>query len=412
MKSQATMQLSDPLFAADGTSDIPSVICREAVRCSVKQGAQGLRAIILTGSMARAEGTYITQYGSTQVMGDAEFVLVFRDHASVPSAEQMGEIRKEIESSLAAQQISCAVGLSAVPPSFLTASRAHVFSYELRMWGKVIWGEPKILELMPMFQSSEIPLEDAWRLLQNRVVEMLQFTDDFVDIRAALPAKTHYRTVKLYLDMATSLLLFAGAYAPTYQQRMESLRELVPKKGKVDWPFSLENFVQEVASCTDWKLGGSTGPTSQDGNFWVKAVGCARQLWRWELVCLTGSNIDVADKDLFTAWMRRQAYEQRLRGWLFVMRHQGWLHSWRQWPRWACRAWQASPRFWIYLAASEFLFGLAGALESGTADDGDQFSKILDYLPLKREAHGTPGWREIAQEISFNYNQLLIETRI
>jgi hypothetical protein len=110
--------------------------------------------------------------------------------------------------------------------------------------------------------------------------------------------------------------------------------------------------------------------------------------------------------------MQKQSYEQRLRGWLFVLRHEGWLHSWRQWPRWARRAWQASPRYWIYLAASEFLFGFAEALKSGTAEDGSQFSSVLDYLPLSRDRRDKSGWPEIAREIYFNYRQLLVETRL
>jgi hypothetical protein len=412
MKSQPNMQLSDPLAAVHGDSDFPSIICRETVRCSVKRGGQSLRAVILTGSMARGEETYSAQDGGVRVMGDAEFVLVFRDRGSVPSTVRMGEIRNEIENSLAAQRISCAVGLSAVPPSFLAKSRPHVFAYELRTWGKVLWGEPEILDLMPAFRTSDIPLEDAWRLLQNRVVEMLQFTHDFEGSRAALPAEMHYRALKLYLDMATSFLLFAGAYAPTYRQRVERLLELVPGEGKEGWPFPLDDFVQWVAACTDWKLRGGDGSTSRDANFWLKAVGCARQLWRWELACLTGTSCDTADRDLFTAWMEKQSYVQRISGWLFVMRHQGWLHSWRQWPRWARRAWQASPRYWIYLAASEFLFGLAQALESGTVEDGSHFSRVLDYLPLRKAELGKQGWREIAREISFNYYQLLVETRV
>jgi hypothetical protein len=362
--------------------------------------------------MARGEGTYITQDGGVRVMGDAEFLLVFRDRASVPSAGKMGGIRDDIENLLAAQGISCAVGLSAVPTSFLAESRPHVFAYELRSWGKVIWGEQEILNLMAAFKPSDIPLEDAWRLLQNRVVEMLQFPDDFTGIWTALPVETHYRTVKLYLDMATSFLLFAGAYSPTYRQRVEKLRELVPREDKENWPFPMEGFVQEVAACTDWKLGGTTEPTSWDSNFWLKAVLCARQLWRWELVRLSDAPSDAADRNLFSAWMQKQSYEQRLRGWLFVLRHEGWLHSWRQWPRWARRAWQASPRYWIYLAASEFLFGFAEALKSGTAEDGSQFSSVLDYLPLSRDRRDKSGWPEIAREIYFNYCQLLVETRL
>jgi hypothetical protein len=405
-------QLPDPPFTSAGNSDLSSIICRETVRCSVMQCVEGMRAIILTGSMARGEGTYFTVDGGVRVMGDAEFVLIFRDQSSIPSAERISGIRNDIEGSLAAVGISCVVGLSAVLPSFLSESLPHVFAYELRVCGKVIWGEPEILQLMPAFRPSDVPLEDAWRLLQNRMVEMLQLPDDFGGNRTALTPEMHYRTVKLVLDMATSFLLFAGSYAPTFQQRLVRMRELVSGKSKEDWPFPLESFAQEVECCTHWKLGRKIEQSSPEVIFWVKAVAYAQQLWRWELARLSGASRESCDRDLFTAWMRKQPYKQRLRGWLFVLRHQGWLGSWRQWPRWARRAWQASPRYWIYLAASEFLFVLAVALQSGVAEDSSRFIGVLDYLPLRRDIRGKPGWLEIAREISFNYYQLLVETRV
>src|ERR1017187_91484 len=102
MRSQASQQRSDPPFAPDGKSDTASVICRETVHHSVKNGGEGLRAIILTGSMARSEETYIQQNDGVRVMGDAEFVLVFRDRISVPPAETMARTRDRIEKSLVA----------------------------------------------------------------------------------------------------------------------------------------------------------------------------------------------------------------------------------------------------------------------------------------------------------------------
>src|ERR1035438_6949408 len=112
MRSQASQQRCNPPFAPDGNRDTASAICQETVHHFVKDGSQGLRAIILTGSMARGEGTFIPNDNGVRVMGDAEFVLVFRDRASVPPAERVDEIRHDIENSLVDLGILCAVGLS------------------------------------------------------------------------------------------------------------------------------------------------------------------------------------------------------------------------------------------------------------------------------------------------------------
>jgi hypothetical protein len=74
MRSQTSKQLPNLPLAPDGKIDPSGDIGQATIRCCVSQCGPGLRSIILTGSMARNEGSYGEQEGHIRVMGDAEFV--------------------------------------------------------------------------------------------------------------------------------------------------------------------------------------------------------------------------------------------------------------------------------------------------------------------------------------------------
>src|SRR5204862_702462 len=106
--------------------------------------------------------------------------------------------------------------------------------------GQAIWGDAGALALIPDFSPSEIPLEDGWRLLCERIVEQLSVADQLLEWRPTLSAEAHYQTVKLYLDMATSFLLFSGVYAATCREPSKRLAISTRKPcSVVDIPFAL-----------------------------------------------------------------------------------------------------------------------------------------------------------------------------
>jgi hypothetical protein len=384
------------------------------VRASVARYGQDLRAIILTGSVARNEGTFVREGESWRALGDAECILILHKHARFPDTPLAALLLREIEDALASRGILCHVDFSMVRSDFLRRLRPHIFAYELRACGQVVWGDPRILALIPPFDASQIPLEDAWRLLQNRIVETLGIPHSLPSESGQIPEGLYYRTVKLYLDMATSLLVFRGAYAPTYGEREQRLRTLKPSAGAGDPPFEMGGFIEQVAACTEWKLHPVTPTPSGGPEFWRTALRYAHQLWRWELAQLAGLDHRASDHDLFCRWMRLQPYPQRLRGWAHALRHQGWLRSWREWGRWSRLALTASPRYWTYAAANDLLFGQASLLEtSGKRSAANRDWRTLkNCLPLRKPSTAARlNWSGIAAEISWNYTELLMGTR-
>ncbi len=405
-----------------GAGAVERVVQETTERCAVQYGTH-VRALVLTGSVARGEATVIAQGDRSRLLGDAEFLLVFHPGAQLPSMAEVQALQRRIESALADRRIVAAVTLSASHPDYLAKLRPHIFAYELRSCARVLSGDPGILHLIPSFPASAIPLEDAWRLLSNRLVEQLELADELTAQSGAARLDGHYRTVKLYLDMATSLLLFARDYKPTYRERAERLSQLAASEQPgAQWPFPLSEFATKVATSTRLKLEGwatdSTGATAEAAAtiIWGEALSYARTLWRWEVACLTGADPRLPDRELFRRWMRAQPLRQRLRGWLYVARRLGWRHSVRHCIRWARQARHSSPRYCVYAAACELAFRLPSLAPTAVRDPSTEpdWDEVRGWLPVSQVAPSVPRrapWQGLAADIVWNYHEFLVDTR-
>src|SRR5207244_1226919 len=151
-------------------------------------------------------GTFVPEGEYWNLLGDGEFLLIFHARAGLPPAADLSRLCRGIEEELQRQRIRCHLSLSAAHATYLQRLKPHIFAYELRACGQVIWGEPDILSLIPSFSPADIPAEDGWRLLCNRIIEELEVVGDLAEGQEHLSRELYYCTVKLYLDMATSLL--------------------------------------------------------------------------------------------------------------------------------------------------------------------------------------------------------------
>ena len=407
-----------PIGAA---ATLQEAICEAAVQSAVATYSDKLKAVVLTGSLARHEGTFFREGDCWIQFGDSEFLLVFEEKAKLPLSEDLFVVQETIESELLRHGLKCRVSLAAVLPTYLRRLQPHIFAYELLTCGRVLWGEP-VISLIPRFSSAAIPLEDAWRLLCNRMIELLEVSVGITDELREVPKEVFYQSVKLYIDMGTSFLVFAGGYEPTYEGRAERMRSLQAQSSTANsCPLNLARFAERVVACTQYKLSGAAklqlpdwGRDSNSLALWKEVVADAHLLWRWELSQLTATKEALTDRELIGRWMRQQSVVQRARGWLFVLRREGWHRSWRKWLNWARCAVRGSPRYCVYAAASEALFKIrslvAEDLKTGAGEK--TITEILSWLPAHcATPHPTPGWRHVAAEIVWNYRLFLVGTR-
>ena len=383
----------------------------------------------------------------------AEFLLVFEQEGVLPSPAIIDGLEREIEDHLLEGGLSAHVELSPVHTRYLRTMPPEIFAYELRTCGQVVLGERQILSLIPAFSPSNIPLEDGLRMLCNRMVEFVEVVDSAVEKPANPSPEGRYRMIKLYLDMATSFLLFQGAYAPTYLERAERLKALAEDtEASRNCPFPLRGFAERVVYCTKFKLqaGDGVGAQAAEEGFdsvfsWAELVTYARGLWRWELEQLLSERCvappfraalqpkasrdelsKVSDRELIRTWMRLQPLQKRLRGWAYVLRASGWHRSWRHWLHWVRLGWRASPRYWVYAAASELFFQLDDllALAQEPRNDGLEMHELRLWLPLLNDGRGRGAgsrrdatcssrdtWQCLAADIAWNYQEFLKGTR-
>lgn len=396
-----------------------SIRLRESI-CSVVQrecerSFSGLlKTLISTGSLARDEATITCKQESQAVCGDAEFMLVFKEKVTLPSAAALNGVRQQIENDLLQRKIECKIDLSAVHPAYFQRLPAHIFTYELKHCGRVIAGDETILQCIPDYSADELSREDAWRLLCNRLIEVLECAEELSGERGPFSSELQYRIVKLYLDMATSVLVFVGAYAPSYRERRDAMLRLAGQKIQAEkFPFEIDQFADLVADCTAEKLLPHARETRQIDLSRRTAIQTAHALWRWELAELAGGKSLGDDYSLFNQWMEMQPSWKRIRGWLYVVRACGWQRSFRLWPRWWSLR-KASPRHWIYLVASSLLFQAEDVKSPQTDSAEANWTSLSECLPVAKISANQPdrpSWKDVAHDVVWNYREFLVGTR-
>jgi len=393
------------------------VVSQTLAGCQTEIGCR-LLALVLAGSLARHEGSWLPApepaagleprhpgpaMAAVRLLGDAELLMILPSRARLPSPAQLHRLQSRIEGRLRAHGIEAQVSLTPVRQPYLRNLPPHIFGYELRQTGRVLWGDRRILDLVPPMERAQLPRADAWRLLANRIIELLPAAWAQRHRQPASPEEI-YPWVKLHLDMATSLLLFLNAYAPTYRERARRLRLMAAEIPlRPDW-------IGQVEACTEWKL----HPHAEiqrlfPAPHWqAEAIAAVRALWRWELQQLTGCPPAASDAQLWQHWMRQQSWASRLRGWASAARR-NLQAAGRLWPRWLVMAGHASPRHWVYRAGSELLFH--GFLpDPSRLDPG---APPPPRLPLSRNADLRPDQRveETVAQVGKNYRLLVQSTR-
>jgi hypothetical protein len=380
--------------------------------CLLGLGAR-LKALILTGSLARNEATWQETDQGIHFLSDAEFIVIIKDNAEIPSIELVTLVCSGAEEELRNKGMLCKLSFGAVREAFLSDLGGTIFGYELLTCGEVLYGDPNILSNKSR-DVAHVSKEDAWRMLANRTVELLEIVPESLNGSVPLSEAAQYRLTKLYCDMATSILVFKQGFVAGYLARADKLSHLHEHGLLSDLPCDVDWFVSLVRRCTEYKIahswdGSSPFTTPQSVR---QAVAILRSLWTWELVQMHGVTLFSPDAMLHLH-MRKQKLKERLRGWAFVVRRRGVADSLRYCWRWLRLLRFASPRYCVYAAGlkavSSFKFPVSdetkhqSALTSTTA---------LHWLPIANPlARSAKDEKDVAEAILWNYHEFLVETR-
>jgi hypothetical protein len=383
---------------------IPTEVVRAVVAGTAQsQFGDALRAAILTGSLARNEGTFISDEHGFKLLGDCDLLLLFHDSAALPPTADISRFGQEAVRALSEAGISGAVSSSAIHSDYLLKLEPNIFSYELRTNGDVLCGDQDCLSLIPSIKAEHIPLEDAFRMLCNRMIETLEHAPSLLDV-PTMSMEAAQTIAKLYLDMTTSLLVFLKRYRPSYRERLRELEQIAQDQPSA-LPFSAIEFVQHARLFTNWKLSPRT-TTPADVDSLKAAVAYAHLLYRFELEKLTNTKEQATDAVLTARWARSQSLAKRQRGWAFVVRacsRSNFPSDRLRWLAWSLRR---SPRELVYECGAELFFRLPCVLGGRRDED---WSRLRKKLPVSNSDSGT--WADLARDVVWNYKNFLVGTR-
>jgi hypothetical protein len=176
-------------------------------------GKKNMKAIILTGSIARNQAKFKIVNGKTVLHSDFDIVIVVRRRALLKSLIIAKKISNTLTESLYKLGSLSHVAISIMTEKSLAGARPSIFMFDLVQNGKVLYKNNDDDLVFPHFPLNDIPKSDIYRLLFNRMIEAL---DSFVTACTynAFDEKKNVWILnsieKLYLSIIQSFLIKEG----------------------------------------------------------------------------------------------------------------------------------------------------------------------------------------------------------
>lgn len=173
-----------------------------------------IEAIFLVGGFGRDEGSVLIHNKEPYIINDYDLVVI--NHKSINN-NTIESIRSEIESDLLIRQVD----ISIYKKSKLKKLPYTMYSYDLKYASKLIYGDAKLLNLIPSMDSRKMPLYEAVRPLKLFPISLLQaypFNKDLTDIDIFW---SYQQISKSIIGWSTAMLVENGLYDPSYKKRLK-----------------------------------------------------------------------------------------------------------------------------------------------------------------------------------------------
>ena len=384
MKQVLPPMENDPRYR---TGQIIDTVVRQ-----IEKHLPAARGLILTGSTARGESTAIVDSEGVSWFSDVELLVVIKDKRSVKNVlPTLKQIRVRTQDHLAQEGILVSIELTPAPEDYFCMIQPHLFGYELLLHGKQLFGAENYLALIPRFEPSEIPREDAWRLLSNRMVEWL----DLLVNKDTLSAELGFYTLtKQYLDLITSLSIFAGFYRASYRERAAQADQLktwleqylpsLPGSGLLEASAIAAGFkanpdADEFRWLREGENANLRSRLKPAGMEWLQdsLPLITATAWTWELSQISGRQIPHADGAL-QALRSNQRWKDWILGWGRIAARPRLRTGTIFFRRMPFLAPQGTPRNLVYVCTEQLL-------KAHGQQDQEVLSWVRNHLPAPRE---------------------------
>jgi hypothetical protein len=233
----------------------------------------------------------------------------------------MRQVERDTNSDCANAERGIKVELRAILTQGMTRLRPAIFTRELCEHAKLLWGDPAAIPFPPASSSGgAISKYDAFRLLNNRIIEQIAARSEYAD-RASDSTTIAYSLTKFWIDLGTSLSVFLGCYRPGYRSRQKPVEEALGTHEEILGAEMSNRLISRFRNAMAQKLGKAGFPSGDPAGEFTEAVEIARATWNWESGQLLGTSTAVGDwRGIFARLSSLETAAQRLRSWARLLR--------------------------------------------------------------------------------------------
>ncbi len=193
------------------TGSRASTVLDACVRRASAWAGESLRALILSGSHASGEAVWAEVNGVAVSLSDVDLYAVLGDDDACRAAAA----RASADRARGAARVA---GLAApLEVAFLTEPGLARFparpaTLELRRHGRVVAGDPAVLERLPHWRAQDVSHEETLLLIENRAFELLLAEPGATSGDRLTRLLARHAVLKVALDLAGAAALEAGEW--------------------------------------------------------------------------------------------------------------------------------------------------------------------------------------------------------
>lgn len=223
----------------DDTIDGYLKIIVEEVKSSVD--ANNLVSIILIGGFARGEGSITPDKEKVHLMNDFDIFIITKSPLSIDLKQlslqclQKCGIKSNFSFEKSTGVMQFYIDFRNMTLEELGQVAPFIKYYEIRNSARVIYGE-NVLNLIPNYNLSDIPLEEGLRHMFNRLSLLAEYLAPSYSSKNPEEQRTALFFIgKCYLSIAEALLLYSGDFLCSYRKRAQVFSAVYRKKFPQLW---------------------------------------------------------------------------------------------------------------------------------------------------------------------------------
>ena len=135
-------------------------------------GKKNIISIYLTGSVARNTATFIEKNEEFYLQSDLDFVVICSPKIILKSLLKIKPLSNKITEKLRKEKLLSHVSISVITESTLKNMLPTIFYQDFSNNGKLVYGRD-LKEIFPKYKTKDIPSKDIYRLIFNRMTELL-----------------------------------------------------------------------------------------------------------------------------------------------------------------------------------------------------------------------------------------------